>query len=142
MKKHFFTSLLKIPVYLSGAIRIPLALHAHCRAVALSSVRNMSGFVSKLPAVQLLHPAPLVGSRKFLSAKQEAQHFIRTHSLQPVRIRQDPRSCGIPAEPAGIFTLEGKVCFRITEIDGITITPVCVVFRHICICQNIGLTVL
>ena len=50
---------------LSGAIRIPLALHAHCRAVALSSVRNLCGFVSKLPAAQLLHPAPLVGTRKF-----------------------------------------------------------------------------
>ena len=49
--------------YLSGAIRIPLALHAHCRAVALSSVRNLCGFVSKLPAAQLLHPAPLVGTR-------------------------------------------------------------------------------
>ncbi len=36
-----------------------------CRAVALSSVRNLCGFVSKLPAAQLLHPAPLVGTRKF-----------------------------------------------------------------------------
>ena len=52
----------------SGAVCIPLALHAHCRAVALSSVRNLCGLVSKLPAAQLLHPAPLVGTRKYLFA--------------------------------------------------------------------------
>ena len=45
-----------------------------CRAVALSAVRNMSVSVSKLSAAQLLHPAPLVETRKFLFVGIKKEH--------------------------------------------------------------------
>ena len=48
--------MLKFLVYLSGAVRIPLALHAHCRAVALCGCSHNCACVSKLPPLIMLHP--------------------------------------------------------------------------------------
>ena len=44
--------------------------------VALSSVRNMSGLVSKLTAAQLLHSAPLVDTRKFLFSERSLNELF------------------------------------------------------------------
>ena len=58
------------------------ALHAHAALsryrlfVALSSVRNMSGLVSKLTAAQLLHSAPLVDTRKFLFSERSLNELF------------------------------------------------------------------
>ena len=52
----------------SKFVAVPFAFRCascSCRAVALSSVRNMSRQLSKLMPAQLLHPAPLVDTRKF-----------------------------------------------------------------------------
>ena len=46
----------EISVYLSGAVRIPLALHAHYRAVALCGCSHNCACVSKLPPLIMLHP--------------------------------------------------------------------------------------
>ena len=64
------------PVPVEGAV-IQLAYEENCRAVALSSVRNLCGFVSKLPAAQLLHPAPLVGTCKFSLNKIAARWPVK-----------------------------------------------------------------
>ena len=58
----------------SSLLRCPSAkccAFVGCRAVALSSVRNVSRPVSKLPPAQLLHPAPLVETRNFKFIEQK-----------------------------------------------------------------------
>ncbi len=48
----------------------------YSHSVALSSVRNMSGLVSKLTAAQLLHSAPLVDTRKFLFSERSLNELF------------------------------------------------------------------
>ena len=89
-----------------------------CRAVALSSVRNMCGLVSKLPAAQLLHPAPLVEERIKVFAVPFA---FRLRSMLMPRCRaivcsQYVRPCeqapGRPAAPSGTARRGANKSFR------------------------------
>ena len=70
----------QISVYLSGAVRIPLALHAHCRAVALCGCSHNCACVSKLPPLIMLHPR---------TARRYAQIFKRKHRKFIVPLRED-----------------------------------------------------
>ena len=86
-----------ITVYLSGAVRIPLTLHAHCRAVALCGCSHNCACVSKLPPLIMLHPRT---ARRY--AQIYAEFFIKNFCIQFFKVA---REATVPAAPYYILTI-------------------------------------